>query len=138
MGINFDDDNNLIDDSSDNLFEEFEDSIITEDSSLVEEVRKPRNRTFIVVVSVLGGGFLIVLIALIIFSVRILPQRSAEQREESMMIYAEASATAQELTLQAVSIILEPTPTASQAPEDEAAKDTNGDAPEALATATLT
>ena len=134
MGLNFDD-NNPLDDNGENLFEEFEDSIITEDSSLDEGSGKPQNRSFIVAVSVLGGGFLIILIALIVYSMMILPQRSAAQRDENMMIYAQASATSQELTMQAVSIVLQPTNTAiaeaeEHGIEDDAAEDT----PEALAT----
>jgi hypothetical protein len=67
----------------------------------VEPPKGGQNRTFLAAIGILGGIFLIALIALIVFAAIILPQRNAQRVQQNAQIMAQNTATAQWATDQA-------------------------------------
>jgi len=129
------------------LFSGFDDTVIEEpeEAEPKKEKRAPSaNRSFFIAVGILGGIFLIALIALVVFISIIAPQRTAAAARQQE-VYAAQTSTAQVLTVVAVSgatnqaIQAEKTTTAvaAQALTISAATLAATEEPEILETATI-
>jgi LPXTG-motif cell wall-anchored protein len=71
--------------------------------------KKPGNKTFIILISVLGGIFVIALVALLLFGQKFLTAQRQQHQEQAALINAANTATAMAATLAAQ-------PTATQVP----------------------
>lgn len=84
------------------LFSGFDDTIIDEGEQKKERRAPSANRNFFIAVGVLGGIFLIALIALVVFVSLVMPARSAAMRDQIEKTNMAITSTAQALTLAAV------------------------------------
>lgn len=95
-------------DNDNNLYEGFDE----ETQPTPEKPKGGANRTFLVAIGILGGIFLLSLIAFGVFAGLILPQRNAARRDQAAQIDAQNTATSQAATEVAKLAI----PTATQQP----------------------
>jgi LPXTG-motif cell wall-anchored protein len=89
-------------------FEEFEEEVISPNQP------KSSNRTFLIVIGILGAIFVISLIAVVAFALVVLPQRNQARRDQAAQINAQNTATSLAATQVAFLVEQEPTITETQ------------------------
>lgn len=99
--------------NDDDIFEGFDEETLLEP----EEPKQPSsNRTFIIVLGIIGGIFLLALIAMAVIAAFYLPSRNAERQQQAAEINAANTATALAATQLAFAQQLQLTPSATAIP----------------------
>ncbi len=107
-------------DIDDNMLDDYEtDPVAPDPVSPAAGAASAANRPFYIALGVIGGAFLLAIIAMAVYAAVVLPQRSAAREQAAALVNAQNTATSQAATQVEAAMQFAPTDTATPVPPTE-------------------